>query len=125
MYACSLMRALYLELKKTMSVEEFLVTFKRLIARKGRPEKVYSDHGKTVVAAAKWVRQVMLDERDNDFLAKMNIKWQFNFSRSVVGWSVRVNGWARETISLQVHWKWVPHMGRAPRCHPRYRSRTQ
>ena len=82
LYACSLTRALHLELTKTMETGEFLATFKRLIARKGRPEKVYSDNGKTFVAAAKWLNQVMNDERFNDFLAKMSIKWQFNLSRA-------------------------------------------
>ena len=37
-YACSLTRALYLELTKTMGTEEFIATFKWFIARKGRPQ---------------------------------------------------------------------------------------
>ena len=45
LYACSLNRALYLELSKTMETEEFISTLKRFIARKGRPEKIYSDNG--------------------------------------------------------------------------------
>ena len=49
-YACSLTRALYLELTKTMKTEEFIATFKRFIARKGRPKKVYSDNAKTFAA---------------------------------------------------------------------------
>ena len=81
-YACSLTRAMYLELTKTMSTEEFLSTFKRFVARKGRPLKVYSDNAKTFVAGAKWIKQVMKDEKFNDFLAKMSIKWQFNMSRA-------------------------------------------
>jgi hypothetical protein len=81
-YACSLTRALYLELTKTMSTEEFLATFKRFIARKGRPKKVYSDNAKTFAAGAKWLKQVMNDEKFNNFLAKMSIKWQFNLSRA-------------------------------------------
>ena len=52
-YACSLTRAMYLELTKTMSTEEFLSTFKRFVARKGRPLKVYSDNAKTFVAGDK------------------------------------------------------------------------
>nr|XP_058973923.1 uncharacterized protein LOC131800242 [Pocillopora verrucosa] len=36
---------------------------KRLIARRGRPEKTYSDNGKTFVRAEKWLKQVMRDER--------------------------------------------------------------
>ena len=82
LYACSLSRALYLELTKTMETEEFISTLKRFIARKGRPEKIYSDNGRTFVAAAKWLRNVMQDERLHDYLAKMNIKWQFNLSRA-------------------------------------------
>ena len=46
-YACYLTRALYLELTKTMGTEEFIATFKRFIAGKGRPKKVYSDNAKT------------------------------------------------------------------------------
>ena len=82
LYACSLTRAVYLELTKTLETEEFIATLKRLIARKGRPEKIYSDNGKTFVGAAKWLRTVTKDERRNDFLAKMNVKWQFNLSRA-------------------------------------------
>ena len=51
-YACSLTRDLFLELK-TMGTEEFIATFKRIIARKGRPKKVYSDNAKTFAAGAK------------------------------------------------------------------------
>ena len=82
LYACSLSRALYLELTKTMETEEFISTLKRFIARKGRPVKIYSDNGRTFVAAAKWLRNVMQDERLHGYLAKMNIKWQFNLSRA-------------------------------------------
>ena len=82
LYACSLSRALYLELTKTMGNEEFISTLKRFIARKGRPEKIYSDNGRTFVAAAKWLRNVMQDERLHNYLAKMNITWQFNLSRA-------------------------------------------
>lgn len=54
LYACSLMRALCLELSRIMETGEFLRSLKRLIARKGRPEKIYSDNAKTFVAAANW-----------------------------------------------------------------------
>ena len=61
LYACSLSRALYLELTKTMETEEFISTLKRFIARNGRPEKIYSDNGRTFMAAAKWLQNVMQD----------------------------------------------------------------
>ena len=68
LYALS--HALYLELIKTMETVEFISTLKRFIARKGCPEKIYSDNGRTFEGAAKWLRNVMHDERLHDFLTK-------------------------------------------------------
>jgi hypothetical protein len=82
LYTCSLTRALYLELTATMETREFLPTLKRLIARRGRPEKIYSDNGRTFAGAARWIRTVMADEKIQDFLANQEIKWQFNLSRA-------------------------------------------
>ena len=82
LYACSLTRAVYLELTKSMETGEFLQTLKRLIARKGRPEKIYSDNAKTFVAAAQWLKKVQQDEKFHHFLTNQNIKWQFNLSRA-------------------------------------------
>jgi hypothetical protein len=65
-----------------METDEFIPTLKRLIARKGRPEKIYSDNAKTFVAAAKWLKKAQQDEKFNHFLAKEKIKWQFNLSRA-------------------------------------------
>ena len=82
LYACSLTRALFLELLPNLETKEFLVSFKRLIARHGRPQKVYSDNGRTFVGAAQWIKQVMQDEKFQNFLAYQGIQWQFNLSRA-------------------------------------------
>jgi hypothetical protein len=63
-----------------METREFLPTLKRLIARRGRPEKIFSDNGRTFVGAARWIKTVMADEKLQDFLAGREIKWQFNLS---------------------------------------------
>ena len=81
LYACSQTRGLYLELARTMETGEFLGS-PRLIARHGCPEKIYSDNGTTFEGVAKWLRQVMRDDRLNNFLAETNIRWQFNLSRA-------------------------------------------
>ena len=52
------------------------------IARRGRPTKVYSENGKTFVAAAKWLEKVRKNEKFNDFLSQRSIIWQFNLSRA-------------------------------------------
>ena len=43
---------------------------------------MYSDNGKTFVAAAKWLEKVHKDEKFNDFLSQQSIIWQFNLSRA-------------------------------------------
>ena len=52
LYACSLMRAVYLDLLPDQSTEEFLHSLKRFVARKGRSKKIFSDNGKTFVVTA-------------------------------------------------------------------------
>ena len=72
----------YLELLTSLETEEFIKSLKRFIARRGRPSKVYSDNGKTFVAAAKWLNKVRKDEKFNDLLSEQSITWHFNLSRA-------------------------------------------
>ena len=67
-----------------MTTEQFIQRFKRLVARKGKPEKVYSDNGKTFISAAKWVKRLKKSEDLAHYLAKWCIlaKWQFNLPRA-------------------------------------------
>ena len=53
LFACSLSRALHLELLLSLETVEFLGALKRFIARRGRATKIYSDNGKTFVAASR------------------------------------------------------------------------
>lgn len=82
LYACSLTRGIYLELLPSMETTEFMTSLKRFIARRGRPEKIYSDNGKTFVGAANLLKTIMSDEKVHDYLAKHRIMWQFNLSRA-------------------------------------------
>ena len=81
-YACILTTALYLDLARSMETNEFLLSLKRLMARRGRPATIYSDKGSTFIGAAAWMRQVTHDERLNDLLARHQISWKFNLSRA-------------------------------------------
>ena len=82
LYACSLTRALYLDLARSLQTGEFLLSLKGLIARRGRPSAIYSDNGSTFIGAAAWIKQVHNDEKLNDFLARHQITWKFNLSRA-------------------------------------------
>jgi transposase len=71
-----------LELLPDLTTTEFTHSLKKFIARRGRPRKIYSDNGKTFVAAATWLRKVMKEERFHNWLAEQRIDWQFNLSRA-------------------------------------------
>ena len=79
---CSLTRAICLELLPDQTLERFLPTLKKFIARRGRPEKIYSDNFSTFVAAAKWIKKAIQNEAVHDFLANNEINWKFNLSRA-------------------------------------------
>ena len=62
-FACSLTRAVHLELLRNLETGTFIICLKRFIARRGRPRVVYSDNGGTFVKASKWLEQIRKDEK--------------------------------------------------------------
>ena len=53
LFTCGLSRATHLQLVSNQTTEEFIRNFKKLISRGGVPEKIYSDHAKTIIAS--WI----------------------------------------------------------------------
>ena len=82
LFACSLSRALHLEVVPNLETVTFLGSLKRLIARRGRPSQIYSDNGRTFIGAARWLKQIRADERIQCYLADEEIHWKFNLSRA-------------------------------------------
>ena len=64
------------------TTEGFIRCLKRIIARRGRPSTIYSDNGKSFVAAAKWLKAIMKEEKLQDYLAHHNIEWKFNLAKA-------------------------------------------
>ena len=62
--------------------EVFIKSLEQYIARRGRPQKVYSGDGRTFMTAARWLWGIMMDERMHDYLSRNHITWQFNLSRA-------------------------------------------
>ena len=81
-FACSLSRAIHLELMASLETDNFITCLKRFIARRGRPRVIYSDNGGTFVKAEKWLRQLRTDERLQGLLEQHEITWKFNLSRA-------------------------------------------
>ena len=45
LYSCSITHGVFLEMLPSLETTEFIKSLKRLIARGGRPSKIYSDNG--------------------------------------------------------------------------------
>lgn len=73
LFTCCVLRAIHIELCSSLSVSEFLLAFRRFVARRGMPSKVLSDNAKTFHAAARHL---------TDLFADKSPRWQFNTPRS-------------------------------------------
>jgi hypothetical protein len=98
LYSCGLTRAVYLDLLQNQTIEEFLHSLKRFA---GHCSKIFSDNGKTFVAAAKWLKKIMYNEKVKDWLAKHTLVWLINLSRAP--W------WSRQFEQLVGLMKQSPH----------------
>ena len=108
LYACSLTHGVFLDLMPNMEMTECLYSLQRFIARRGRPERIYSDNGSTFTAAAKWIKMVRQDEKLQDYLSRNGITWQFNLSRAP--WWERMIGLVKAALNKaigngQLQWK--------------------
>ena len=72
LFACSLTRAVYIELLPDRTIDQFIPCLKKFVARRGRPNKIYSDNVKTFTATSKWIRDIMKDEKLNEFRNKQS-----------------------------------------------------
>ena len=82
MFSCSVSRAIHLELLEDQTTDGFIRALKKLVARRGKPRKIYSDNAKTFKSAAKWLENIVAGEKLNEFLTEEEIHWQFNLSRA-------------------------------------------
>ena len=111
LFCDSLSRGVYLEILKDKTLMEFLKSLKRLIVKWGFPENIYSDNDSTyVVAAKKWLRKVLKDERLHDCL-NFNFVAFWCLQSTMVGWSIwRDSLNSEEIVTLQDSWQKKSHM---------------
>ena len=75
-------RAVHLKLCHDLTAVEFQRALKEFVARRGCPNMMVSDNGKTFASTAKWLSILKKDEDLMSFMAQHHIKWRFNLSRS-------------------------------------------
>ena len=59
LFACTLSGVVHIELLTDQTTDGFIKCLTRLVARRRRPQNIYSDHAKTFDTAAKWLKKVM------------------------------------------------------------------
>ena len=64
---------MHLEVLPNQETMTFLGSFKRMVARRGRPAKAFSDNRKTFVGAAWWLKQIQSDEKVQSYLLDKGI----------------------------------------------------
>ena len=73
LYACSLTCGVFLDLMPNMEMTECLYSPQTFIARRGCPERIYSDNGSTFTAAVKWIKMVRQGEKLQHYLSTNEI----------------------------------------------------
>ena len=63
LFSCSVTRAVHIELVPSLNTAEFIKSFKRLISRRDKRKKNYSDNTKTFIKAGeKWLPNINKDQ---------------------------------------------------------------
>ncbi|GFX69663.1 integrase catalytic domain-containing protein [Trichonephila clavipes] len=77
LYTCAVYRAVHLELVTALSTNNFLLSLRRFIARRGRPSVVYTDNGTNFRGAVREFKNLdwIKIERETGI---QRIKWKFN-----------------------------------------------
>ncbi|GBN69470.1 hypothetical protein AVEN_239191-1 [Araneus ventricosus] len=78
-YTCAVFRAVHLELLSSLTTEAFLQSFRRFIARRGRPSTVimYCDNGSNFIGASNYLKSVNWTEIAQ-FSSIRRKQWLFN-----------------------------------------------
>ncbi|KFD60962.1 hypothetical protein M514_26860 [Trichuris suis] len=80
-FTCLTIRAVYLDVARSLSTEDFLLVLRRFISLYGKPESMYSDNGRNFVGAERDLRhdlQVLSnDPAVEKFSTREGIRWKF------------------------------------------------
>lgn len=82
LYTCAVSRAVHLDLVNDMSTEAFIRSFKRFTSRRGIPNDVKSDNGKTFKAASKQLVALFDCPEVKKYLSDQRIRWTFNLEKA-------------------------------------------
>ena len=72
----------HLEVTGSQTAEEFQSKLNAFITRKTRPKLLISDNAPVFKTTANWIKKIRKSEQLQNYLAKQEISWNFNLSKS-------------------------------------------
>ena len=81
LFTCLVTRAVHIEIAHKLDSDSFLMAFHRFMARRGKPQKVFSDNGTNFVAANKELAEEIAtinDKKLQDEMLVQAVEWSFN-----------------------------------------------
>lgn len=77
LFTCASTRAVHLELTRSLSVESFLLAFRRFTSRRGLPATLMSDNGQTFRGSSKEIVKIARSKEVMRYLAINGVSWKF------------------------------------------------
>ena len=77
LFTCGTTRAIHLEVVEDLTIEAFLLAFRRFASRKSLPRKLISDNASTFVSANNELKELFQSHTLKETLAKEGIEWLF------------------------------------------------
>ena len=81
-FTCASSRAVRLEVTRTQTADEFQKKLNAFISRRTRPRVIISDNAGVFKTTADWIGTIRKSEKLQNYLAREDIRWQFNLARS-------------------------------------------
>ena len=81
-FTCAVTRAVHFEALSSLSVDSFLLAFKRFIGRRGVPELIISDNAKTFKSVARKLKAIFDNPALQKYLIERRVKWHFYVERA-------------------------------------------
>ena len=82
LFTCCSTRAVHLELTPDMSVDSFLLCFRRFVGRRGLSVTLVTDNAKTFQSSSKEMLKIARSREVNDYLNTRKVSWKFIVERA-------------------------------------------
>ena len=77
LFTCACTRAVHLEILHDLTVDSFLLAFRRFSSRKSLPTQMLSDNASTYLAAAEEIKELFESDDLKEALGRQHVTWSF------------------------------------------------